>query len=278
MASTPIRRLAWCTDLHFNFCSKGRREEFYESIAREHPDALLVGGDIAEAPSLEDHLREMEKALQLPIFFVLGNHDFYRGTIRTVEERVRALVRGSAYLHWLPDAGVVELTPETGLLGHGGWADGRYGDYFGSRVELNDYTFIGDFLGLDLAERLSRLHALGDEARAWLERKLPEALERFPRVIVLTHVPPFQEAAWHEGKMSSPDYLPHFSCKAVGDVLLETMRPRPDREMLVLCGHTHGSGALEVLPNLRVITGGATYREPKLQKVIDLREAWFIKE
>jgi hypothetical protein len=29
--------------------------------------------------------------------------------------------------------------------------------------------------------------------------------------------------------------------------------------MVVLCGHTHGSGELEVLPNLRVLTGGSKY-------------------
>ncbi len=36
-----------------------------------------------------------------------------------------------------------------------------------------------------------------------------------------TYIPPFREAAWYEGRPSADDYLPFFSCKAVGDVLLD---------------------------------------------------------
>lgn len=37
------------------------------------------------------------------------------------------------------------------------------------------------------------------------------------------HVPPFREASWHQGRISDDDWLPHFTCKAVGDVLREAM-------------------------------------------------------
>jgi predicted MPP superfamily phosphohydrolase len=48
------------------------------------------------------------------------------------------------------------------------------------------------------------------------------------------------------------------------------MRQRPDREMLVLCGHTHGGGFHRPLPNLGVITGAAEYFQPTVQRVLDL--------
>jgi hypothetical protein len=47
------------------------------------------------------------------------------------------------------------------------------------------------------------------------------------------------------------------------------MRAHPDRELLVLCGHTHGAGLAEVLPNLRVRTGGAAYGAPVVQRVLE---------
>ena len=47
------------------------------------------------------------------------------------------------------------------------------------------------------------------------------------------------------------------------------MTSRPDRQMTVLCGHTHGAEA-QVLPNLRVLTGGAEYGEPKVQRVLEV--------
>ena len=268
--TVQIRRLAWATDIHLNFCSPERRALFHDGVRAQDPDALLLGGDIGEAPGLIGELRELEMKLRMPIFFVLGNHDYYRSTFDQVEARMRALARESAGLLWLPGAGVIDLSPKVGLAGHGGWADGRNGDYWGSNLELSDYLYIGDFLGLGRRERLALLERRGDEAAAWARRVIPPALERFRRLIVLMHVPPFQEAAWYEGQMSHPHYLPHFSSRAAGEALAECARARPDREILVLCGHTHGGGTLDVLPNLTVVTGPARYGEPAVTGIIDL--------
>ena len=38
--------------------------------------------------------------------------------------------------------------------------------------------------------------------------------------------------------------------------------------MTVLCGHTHGKGEVQILPNLIVKTGGADYGKPELQNPI----------
>jgi hypothetical protein len=48
------------------------------------------------------------------------------------------------------------------------------------------------------------------------------------------------------------------------------MIAHPDARMTVLCGHTHGAGVVDVLPNLRVVTGGADYGAPALQDVLAL--------
>jgi hypothetical protein len=111
----------------------------------------------------------------------------------------------SAHLHRIQCVGVVDFLPDTALIGHGGWADGRLGDYASSPVELNDHFLIDDFRGLDKGARLDRLHRLGDEAAGYFRRGLPEALARHRRVVALTHVPPFREACWHEGRLSNGD-------------------------------------------------------------------------
>jgi hypothetical protein len=53
----------------------------------------------------------------------------------------------------------------------------------------------------------------------------------------------------------------------VGDVLVESMTAAPNRKMTVLCGHTHGGGEAQIMPNLRVQTGGARYGQPAVQEV-----------
>jgi hypothetical protein len=135
---------------------------------------------------------------------------------------------------------------------------------------LNDYLLIAELAGLTRAARLQRLHQLGDDEAARLRELLAEALGKHHRVIVGTHVPPFKEACWHEGRISNDDWLPHFSSRAVGQALREAAFDHPDCKIRVLCGHTHGAGSAEILPNLKVITGGAEYGEPRVQGVMEL--------
>ena len=95
----------------------------------------------------------------------------------------------------------------------------------------------------------------------------------WPRVVVVTHVPPFRAAAWHQGRPSHDDWLPWFSCRAVGEVLLRCARRNPTVEFLVLCGHTHGSGVYSPAENVTVHTAEAEYGAPRVQCVFDL-DSW----
>lgn len=188
-----------------------------------------------------------------------------------------SLSQTSEELTWLPEQGVIEITERTALVGHGGWGDARVGDFMASTVSLNDYLLIEELQathrfpesGLILTEDLkTKLHSLGDESASFFRRILPEAFQNYDEVIVLTHVPPFHEACWHEGKHSDLNWTPHFVCQAVGEVLLDQMKGAPDKRMIVLCGHTHSGGEVRMLDNLLVKTGSATYRNPQLQEVM----------
>ena len=266
-----MKKIAWITDVHFDFLKPYRVKDFIKSIAEYKPDVVLVGGDIGEAHDIDIYLGNLEEILPCPIYFVLGNHDFYGGSIYGVRAKIEKLTRHSHRLHWLPSTGIVELSKETCLIGHGSWADGRLGNYEQSQVMLNDYYLIEELAGLDRNTRLLMLNKLGDETAAYFKDILKSALEKFHHVLVLAHVPPFKDACWHEGHISDDNYLPHFSCKAVGEVLIESMRLFPNKEMTVLCGHTHGAAKAQILSNLYVKTGGAAYGIPKIQEIITIK-------
>ena len=265
-----MKRLAWLTDIHLNFVDASAVEAFLRSVAQNKADVFLLGGDIGEAPDVARYLNAIHDVVRRPVYFVLGNHDFYRGSIAGVRSKVRTLISACPNLHYLSDSGVVPLTEKTCLIGHDGWGDGRIGDYFGSDVMLNDWSLIEEFAGFDepMDLRLAKLHALGDEAAIHFRKVLPDALRQFHHVVVLTHVPPFREACWHEGQISTDDWLPHFTCQAAGEALVEAMSAAVNRQMTVLCGHTHGGGETQVAPNLRVLTGAARYGRPEMQKVM----------
>ncbi len=263
-------QLAWATDIHLNFVSTERVRLFGRFIAGTGANALVISGDIAEADSFESTLELLAEDLAVPIYFVLGNHDFYRGGIAEVRERADALSRRRELLHWLPTAGIIPLTEQTALVGHDGWADGRLGNYERSTVLLNDYFLIEDFAGLDEDERLIKLKMLGDESAVWAAPVLTEAFERFERVVLATHVPPFRESCWYNGVISDDNWLPHFTNHALGAALDRVMEGHPDRGLTVLCGHTHGQGVAAIRHNLLVRTGGAEYGRPRLQGLLDV--------
>jgi 3',5'-cyclic-AMP phosphodiesterase len=284
-------RLAWATDIHLDHASPETYDAFLRALDAAAADAVVVTGDIGAAGSVEGYVERLAERVGRPVHFVLGNHDFYDGRIEKVRTAMRELTRRSSRTGWLPESGIVPLTPRTGLVGHDGWADGRLGVGAATRVIMNDSLLIEDFAellvgptaGLDRGtpdwmdrywglqeERFVLLARLGDEAAAHVRAVLPAALERFERVIVATHVPPFREAAWHKGRPSTEEWLPHSTCHAVGEALREAARARPDRRITVLCGHTHGGGHAEIAPNLEVHTGSASYGRPAVASVLDL--------
>jgi Icc-related predicted phosphoesterase len=263
-------RAAWLTDLHLNFTSSQRRARLYSDIRLGGAEAVLLGGDIGEANSVCYFLTEMEEALQMPIYFVLGNHDFYGGSITTVHEAIARRAASSRWLRWLSACGPVGLTARSALMGHDSWADGRLGDFFQSEVLLNDYRLIAELRGLDKPKLFAKLNELGDCAADYLERCAAEALALRRNVVVLTHVPPFREACWHEGRISDDHWLPHFASKSAGERLKSAICRHSDRTMTVLCGHTHSSGRAEILPNLTVLTGRALYGEPEIQETLEI--------
>jgi len=270
-------RIAWLTDLHLNFVTDEYRAAMLaDEVHAGGADVVLVGGDTGEADSFAVYLESLAATLQLPVYFVLGNHDYYHGSIAGVRETARSLSRQPGGLTWLPERRVVRLDERTALVGHGGWGDGRAGDFLASDVMLNDYLLIDELKathGLPHEKAvltpalLDKLNSLGDEAAAHFRAVLPEALRRHDDIIVLTHVPPFREACWHEGRLSDDNWAPHFVCQATGAALVESMLQHPAKRMTVLCGHTHSAGRAQILENLTVLTGQARYGAPEVQRV-----------
>ena len=267
--------LFWLTDIHLNFIDVEERAEFYHAIVKTCCDAVLISGDIAEAPSIEEALKEMVNHIKKPIYFVLGNHDYYRGQIDEVRRIMCSLTKSEKLLYWLPVAGTQVLTDDTVLIGQDGWADGRYGDYANSRVALNDSRLIADLFqtrSLGRGQLLEKMQQLADAEAKNLRDDLIDSINHYhpKKIIVLTHVPPFKEACWYHGEVNDSDYLPFFSSKATGDVLAEIAKANPKIELLVLCGHTHNEACYKPLDNLIIQVGKADYCSLEIQKIINV--------
>lgn len=263
-------RLAWTTDPHLNHVPMTAWEQWLAELFGCRPDGLLITGDISESDDVAFQLRRLAESLAVPIYFVLGNHDFYRRTIAETRRAIIEACRETRHLHYLTDCAPIELGENLFLVGEDGWGDAKLGDYEGSPVRLNDFRLIHDFQRADPADWKAMLIREGEVCAARLQAKLVALPTSARHVVIATHVPPFREACWYEGHTTDDLWAPFFVCGAVGDVLTEVSRRHPECQFRVLCGHTHHRGTATLADNLIVHTGAAEYGQPALEAVLDL--------
>ena len=276
--------LLWLTDTHFNFLRKGNISFspvriFGEYLMAENPSAegLIITGDISTGESIVTHLREFAEGFTKPIFFVLGNHDFYDSTFTAVEAQVSGAIamykdNGITNLHWLND-GFYEHDDHL-IVGVGGWYDAYHGNQ-NSPVLISDFHFIKDLRpGLRHSTILLSLVRERAKKEADVLASMLRAACKKPNknVIVCTHVAPYPEASWHEGAISNRDFLPWFSSASTGAVLDVYSRKFPEKNFVVLVGHSHSPGIFRKHDNVVVYTGKAVYGAPDLAGVINTKE------
>ena len=262
------KKIIWATDLHLDAADKAQHRLFCELAISYEPDIVLIGGDISNGETSLIHLRQLAKLIKKPLYFVLGNHDFYHGSIYNIRKIAHEITEEFPNVKYLTDGGVVPLSEQTALIGHDGWYDGRSGDFMHSDIMLNDYFLIDELKKLSQDARLHKLNQLGSEAADYLKKTLIEAFEKYDRVIILTHVPPFAEACFYDGRICDANWAPHFVGQATGEALEDVMGRYLSKQLLVLCGHTHSGNDVEILPNLRVVSGQTELGVPNVQGLI----------
>lgn len=262
-------RLAWSSDIHLNHAPLRAWDAWMAKINQAAADALLITGDLSEADDVVFQLRRLAESLPMPIYFVLGNHDFYGSSIASTRRNIASLARDLRSLCYLTDSAAIELSPNHFLVGEDGWGDGTEGDYENSPVRLNDFVAIKDFRRVEPVTWQRLMREQGGESASRLQRKLEALPESAVEALVATHVPPFRESCWYEGQTTDDHWAPFFVCGQVGKVLRQFASARPETRVTVVCGHTHHAGTAEILPNLTVHTAAAEYAHPDVQQVFE---------
>lgn len=269
-------KAAWITDIHLNFIGFPEATAFFEKVVKDNPDVIFLTGDISHGTRLELDLRELERVVKRPVFFVLGNHDYWESSFAYTQNKVKILSESSNFLKFLTTSGPCRLSDNTCVIGHDGWYDMLYGDWKTSSMQLNDWVFIADlskpneYIDMPFIVEVSRKRA--QEAVNHVATQIKEAVRsKFTNIIVLTHVPPFVESCIYQGKPSDKFVIPYFSSKMMGDTLLRAAKSFPKVRFSCFAGHTHGASRV-VIDNLHVNVGQAEYRFPEVQPMIEIIE------
>jgi predicted MPP superfamily phosphohydrolase len=278
-------KYAWATDIHLDHIDIDERlVDFAKSLVATEPPGVFITGDISNAQRLVYHLSVIERVVQRPVFFVLGNHDYYGGEIDVVRKSMRDLSNMSQYLKYLPLSSYVALTPSTALVGHDGWYDAYHGDADRSRFTMNDWVMIKDFVPhsgggkymrtmgaiKDRAALVAHARKLAHEGVMHVHNGIKSAARYHKNIVVMTHYPPFKESHVYGGRVGDDEAQPWFTSKMMGDMLLDAAKAYPGVNFTVLAGHTHGRYDGKPVSNLEVHVGGADYGRPQLAGLIEV--------
>lgn len=264
--------ILWVSDIHLNFLKQPKAAKFFaESLAEEHPEAtgIIITGDISTGKLVQKHLSDFAEGWKKPVFFTVGNHDYYDSSFSVVDRKIQQVCEEFQHMLWLNNG--AHLHDEASIVGANGWYDANYGNK-NTEVDLNDFYVIDDFKRFRKShgfqhefDKPALLNAVrkkaGQEADVLADR-LKDGCEASDTIIVCTHVPPYAEASWHEGKPSDDDWAPWFSSKSTGMVLDVYAKKYPEKKFVVLTGHSHSPGIYEPHDNMVVFTGRAKYGFP----------------
>ena len=109
-------KIAWLSDIHLEFPAPEVLDRFYKRLEKAAADVVLISGDIGQAHTVFEYLRELQVAAKCPVYYVLGNHDYYHGSIVSI--RAEALrMRPSKTIRWLSSSDAIPLTKSTCCIG-----------------------------------------------------------------------------------------------------------------------------------------------------------------
>lgn len=273
-----MKQIIWGTDLHYNFPKHHELVEIHQSIRakidsevqnalsenREPNEtlAVIITGDTSEAHLLKSHLTLIRTQLKLPVFFVCGNHDYWKKKLSTTKELITKMSEETD-VKWLGAIPYAKLTEKTAIVGHDGWYDARYGDWENSNFFMNDWNYIPEFHGKTKKQIVDFCRELAQISTDHIELGFKKAVDDgFKHIIVATHVPPFRESSIYGGRKSEETAVCWYTNCALGEKLYELSFENPDVDVTVLCGHTHNGITNKILKNLTVHVGSAQYYNP----------------
>ena len=275
--------LLWGSDWHLDHLKENEREAFYERLAHENFTILVLAGDIelahadarGECIGLIATLKKIQQAIQRPVFFVCGNHDYYLGSIEEVRDALRTFTLAKDRIVYLEQGTVVELSPKVAMIGQDGWGDGRCGDFYRSGLCLNDFLLIEELKVSDSGDiftqnTLTKMQKYADMASEFAQNVLPALFTKYDHVLFITHVPPFREASLYMNKPASDQGAPFFVNYQLGQIVLKIMKEYANKQLTILCGHTHNMAKVNLLPNLQVIVSKSQYNAPAFEEKIVL--------
>jgi predicted phosphohydrolase len=237
----------------------------------------MITGDISIAKHLVEHLSMLESVVARPVYFVLGNHDYYGASVERVRKMMNDVSSISQYLKYLPTTPYVALSPSCALVGHDGWYDAACGDVNATNFIMRDWELIADYSqahtpgsGMSQRKIIEISRELANVGVAHVAASIKAAVRYHKIIVVATHFPPFEEAHTNNPRTQDPGTRPWYTSRAMGDMLKSAAAAYPNVRFEVFSGHAHGRFDMQVSKNLHFHVGNAEYGAPRIVSTVEL--------
>ena len=260
--------IAFTSDLHLGITRESALVALAGEMRDARPDALVLGGDIAEGAWAFERALELLADVAPRRGYVPGNHDVWKcegwSSRELLERRLPELAREHGYdpleeLTWT--LGSTALVASMAWYDYSG-IDPRFAGEGAAGIARRKAEFVNDadqidwpFTDLDLAARL----------RGGVEQRLAlaESDAAIERIVVATHVPVFDEQMTRR----PGDARWAYSNAYFGHLTLGEVVRRFAKVTDVVSGHTHGERDAHVgregLPPIRSRVCGSAYGRPR---------------
>lgn len=236
----------WLTDLHVDRLSTVQYQALLDKIYTAGAEQIWLTGDIGDPPFNWQFLDILLKRLKVPIYFVLGNHDYYRRSIDDIRTQAWQLTRKFANAYYLTMTNPI-VWEDKMLTGVDAWANTN-------NIELNARTWdaeaIENWMALSLTELQQAMNAQAQADAKHLRLQCERGITKRTRnVYLLTHVPPLHAAQSKEAKPLQYENSVFYS-NALTDVLMDLQKDYPKTTFYIYSGHVHKTFQYQISENM----------------------------
>lgn len=272
-----MAKYVWITDTHFNVRENSLIADLKlieNAMNQESADGLILSGDISVASKLVSQLGTLEQAVKKPIYFTLGNHDFWGTSYENVDKVMKDLTLMSPFLKYLPASEYLQLGTSTCVIGANTWYDAIIGRPNDSMFIMRDWLEMKDYINALEGDVIKSSIMTHEQKRKIIEvsrnlsrnavDKIVSGIKAAKRnniinMIIVSHIPPYRDVCMYNNKLSDELHLPWYTSKLLGDALSTAAAQLPECNFTVLCGHTHSYAEKRMEKNLLVIAGQGDY-------------------
>lgn len=239
----------WATDLHLNYFSNDYINNFGKSLKKYNAKALIVSGDISLGNRFKNDIQVLSESIGIPIYYVLGNHDYWYSSISEINLISKELQSNNIYnLNY----NIVEINNSTALLGFDGWYDCNY--LIDPEYKMSDWHKIKDFKDKDPIQYSIEL----SKSFYYFKDVSLKAKEiGYVNQLIVTHVPPYKELI-----IEKPF---SFYCSSFSGEMLNSLELN---KIVCLSGHTHNRSSY-IKNNIKTYVGEACRGKPSVCGLID---------